>query len=209
MSKCALLVYHKNAEKIYDPKWIQQYKKSVLSQTNKDFSIFEINYGKTNYRIFENSYFESYEYPNFVYALNYLLDKCFSSGYEYVANSNCDDWYAPNWIEESLLNIKAGNDIVSSNFCLVVDDVVTKYHSFHDLDIKKELSKGHNPFCHPSVMYSHRFWYNNRYDPDEVPTEDMQLWIRAIDAGYKFFISKHNLCYHRIHNNAICRSDNR
>lgn len=209
MAKIAFLCYHKNAKKIYEQQWINDYRLSVLNQTYKDFAIYECNYGGDQFRIFENSYFESIEMPTFVHALNYLLDKCFSGGYDYVCNSNVDDTNAYERIEKQLPYLKEGFDLVSSNFALVQDNQIIKYHRFHELNIEQELENNHNVICHPACCYAASFWKSNRYVPEEMRIEDLLLWKRAINNGYKFFIVPDCLLFHRLHQNSICESDNR
>jgi len=208
--RVALLCYHKNADKIYPPHWINKYRDSVKDQTYRNLEIFEMNYGGDNYRIFEESAFESFPYPTFVHALNYLLDKVFASGYYAAFNTNVDDWYRHDAVEREVSDMKHGDyDLVSCNFCLVKNDRVTKYHRFHNLNIQQELERGHNPVAHPAVLYHNKFWKTNKYDPDEFPYEDMNLWLRALKAGSKIYINEQNLLFHRIHANSVCNSDNR
>lgn len=207
--KLAVLSYHKNVNKLYKPEWIEQYRQSILNQTHNDYTIFEVNYGKGKERIFENSYFESVKMPTFVHALNYLLDKVFSGRYDVAANTNCDDYYRHDWLERLMGNIMEGYDLVSSNFCLLSEEQIIKYHQFHELNIKEELERGHNIVSHPSVLYAKNFWKHNRYDPSQMPVEDLELWKRAINNGMKIFINKENLLYHRIHNQSVCQSENR
>lgn len=207
--KVALLTYHKNIKNIYPQQWIDKYRDSIEDQTYQEFQIFELNYGGGNERIFEHSYFESYPYPTFVHALNYLLDKCFSSGYDYVMNTNCDDYYRNDAIERLLIDIQKGYDLVSSNFCLVKNDIVFKYHQFDKMNIGEQLDKNHNIVSHPCLIYSANFWKSNRYNPEEIPIEDLELWKRALKSGSKFFINEENLLFHRIHSNAVCQSQNR
>lgn len=207
--RVALISYHKNVTSIYPKEWIDKYRDSIQDQTFQEFQIFELNYGGGNERIFEHSYFESYPYPSFIHALNYLLDKVFSSGYDVAINQNCDDWYRIDFIETLLKDIENGFDLVSCNFCLVKDDNIFKYHKFHNLDLLSELNRDHNIICHPGVCYSRTFWQNNRYIPDEFPAEDLQLWKRALKSGSKIFINEQNLVFHRIHNQSVCRSQNR
>lgn len=208
MSKIALLAYHKNIKNIYPSDWVEQYKHSILNQTHQDFDIFEQNYGGEKNRIFENSIFESIEMPTFVHALNYLMDKCFSSGYNYVLNSNCDDWFSLDRIEKQIPYLEAGYDLVSSNFALVQDNQIIKYHQFHNLNIQEQLDQNHNIICHPCAAYSRNFWTHNRYLPEEQPFEDIKLWQRAIKHS-KFYIVEDNLLFHRIHPNSVCQSENR
>ncbi len=206
--KCALIVYHANAEKIYLPHWIEQFKNSILNQTYKDFDIWEFNYDGGDYRIFENSSFASMEFPTFVHCLNYLLDKLFEVGYDCICNSNADDYFAVNRIEKQLEYINAGYDLVSSNFSLIRDDATILTHRFHNLDIQAQLDLNHNILCHPSCCYSKAFWERNRYIPEELPLEDLRLWQRAIKNS-KFIILEDVLCFHRLHSNSVCQSENR
>lgn len=204
----ALLVYHKNIHKIYPSSWTGQFVNSILSQTFQGFKVYEINYGGGQERLFSNSIFESKELPTFVHAMNHLIDKTLLDGADVVVNNNCDDWAAINRLEVQLPYIEQGFDIVSSNFSLIQDDRLVKVHSFDKLNIKEELNKNHNIVCHPGVMYSRHFLLNNRYEPDLIPLEDLILWQKTID-NFRFKIVPENLVYHRIHQNAVCKSQNR
>jgi len=207
--KLGMLCYHKNAQKLYPKRWLDQYKESVLNQTYKDFQIIEANYGGTDFRIFENSEFDNVPTDNFVQTLNRLLDKCFfEEGYDFVFNSNADDWMAPKRIEMQLPYLESGYDIVSSNFCLVKDNVIVRWHKFHELDIAQQLANNHNVVCHPGVAYSRRFWEFHRYIPEQMPLEDLMLWQRAI-KNCRFIILEENLLFHRLHNQSVCQSENR
>lgn len=207
--KVAILAYHKNINKIYPSGWVDEYRMSILKQTKKDLPIFEMNYGGGLERIFKKSLFESAQYPSFVYALNYLLDKVFSGGYDCALNTNADDVYSGVWVEKTLEAIMQGYDLVSSNFHLFDEKGIYHSHQFAELDIQKELDRDHNVICHPGVCYSRKFWERgNRYIPGELPFEDLRLWQRAIKNS-KFFILPQHLVYHRIHNNSVCKSENR
>jgi hypothetical protein len=200
--KLAVLVYHKNIKHIYPAEWVRKFKDSILNQTFKEYKIFEVNYGYDDYRIFENSEFESKPFENFVYALNYLLDKAFSLGFQAAANTNADDHYSFSRFEKQLQYINAGYDLVSSNFSLVKEDKVTVPHYFDNLDIRKQLAINHNIICHPVVMYSSKFMQRNRYDVNAIPFEDMYLWQKTM-WDYRFVILPDVLCYHRLHDNSI------
>lgn len=213
MSRVALICYHKNIYEIYPQGWIDQYRDSILGQTQKGFSIFEINYGGGEERVFKNSRFLSQEFPTFNHAQQFLLEFLFDDGYDCVANSNCDDVYDVRWLEKMLPWIEKGYDIVSCNFILFQDVQMLKKHEFHNLNIEEELNKNHNILCHPAILYSKKFWERgHRYDPEDVKTsdEDMKLWKRAIkDKEIKFGILPEQLCYHRIHPNSVCHSNNK
>ena len=72
-------------------------------------------------------------------------------------------------------------------------------------DIKENLDKDHNVIAHPCVGYNKTFWSDieNRYDISKTPQEDLVLWKKSINNGYKFKIMKDLLLYYRIHNNQV------
>lgn len=206
--KVALICYHKNINKIYPHSWINKFRNSILDQTYKQFDIYELNYGGGEERIFKNSSYTSTKFNTFVDAMTFQLDMLFSKGYDYVFNTNSDDYFSLDRIEKQLVYLKKGYELVSSNFTLVEKDKEIHSHRFHHLDIKRELQKGHNIICHPAVAYSKDFWRKNRYNASEIPFEDLKLWQRAINNS-RFAILPDNLCYHRIHENSVCKSNNR
>ncbi len=208
--RVALMSYHKNLYEIYPEKWVEQYRDSILNQTFQKFSIYEINYGQSVGMIFWKSKYQSREFPTFVHCMNWMLDWLFNEcGYDAVANSNCDDIFSPQWLEKSIEKIKEGYDLVSCNFQLFNEHGIYHSHFFSRLDIAKELNRDHNVICHPGVVYSKRFWEKgNRYIPEQIPFEDRELWKRAIKNS-NFIIQPEHLVLHRVHDNAVCRSNNR
>ena len=205
----AVISYHKNADKIYPAKWIDEYRNSIENQTFKDFDLFEIEYGGGDYRIFEKSLYESKAFPTFVHTLNYLLDELFEAGYDCVLNTNCDDKYSNLWIEKTLPYIKNGYDLVTCNFYLMNDNGVYHTHNFEKLNIENELNKNNNIICHPGCCFNKTFWQRgNRYVPEEIPTEDLKMWQRGIKNS-KFIVIPDHLVYHRVHDNSVCQSQNR
>lgn len=207
----ALMSYHKDIYDIYKPEWIDDYRYSILNQTYKDFKIFEVNYGDRECVIFQESQYFSKKFSTFVHCMNWMMNLLFTDlKYDAVCNSNCDDIYHPEWLEKSIKKIQDGYDIVSSNFQLFDERGVYHSHHFDRLNIENELNKNHNILCHPSIVYSADFFSTgNRYIPEEIPFEDRELWKRAIKSGSKVFINEENLVFHRIHNQSVCRSNNR
>lgn len=205
----AVIVYHKNIFSLYDREWIDMFKYSIVYQTRKDFVIYELNYGGGEERIFENSVFQSIEMPTFVNAMNYLLDQAFELGATCAFNTNTDDFFSLNRIERQMRCIELGYDLVSSNFSLVRDGKITHTHEFHLLDIKEQIEKWHNIIGHPVVAYSKSFWEKNGpYDPDQVPLEDLKMWQKGIENS-EFIILPDVLLYHRLHDQSVCKSQNR
>ncbi len=200
--KAAVIVYHKNVKQYPEP-WIDQFRRSIDQQTFKEFDIYEMDYGGDQNRIFSTSIFTSLQLNNHAEAQNYLIDMCFSLDYDYVFNTNVDDWYEPTRIQSQLKYLEKGFDIVSSNFQLINDQGELYHeHQFDTLDIRKELDRDHNIICHPVVAYSKHFWSYNRYWPFEIPFEDMNLWKRTA-GSFRFIIIPEVLCFHRVHSSSI------
>lgn len=203
--KLALICYHKNVTQ-YPKQWIDEFSLSILGQTYQDFDIFELNYGGGEERLFACSEFESKELTNHAEAMNYLIDKCFELGYDYMLNTNVDDIYSLDRIEKQLPCMQQGYDIISSNFDLFDERGTFHTHEFHTLNIRKELQANHNIICHPVVAISKHFWSWNRYYPHEIPLEDMKLWQRTV-ASFKFIILPDVLLHHREHTNSVGHSN--
>ncbi len=214
--KIAVIVYHKNAELIYPKIWIDQFRATILGQSYRDFHIYEHNYGGGEYNIFYESQNKTFTnlltYPckTFVDSMNYLIDFCFDKmEYDYVFNTNVDDFYALNRIENQLIYLKSGYDVVASNFHLTRGESIIHSHRMNEQNIGVELSRNNNPIGHPVVAYSRNFWEKNKYYiPEEIPTEDLKLWQRSYKNGAKFAISPQFLLYHRIHEQSVCKNPN-
>lgn len=206
--KIAVLCYHKNANEIYPEKWIERYRKTVLGQTHKDFDIFEIEYGGGDFRIFEDSEYESKEFPTFCHGMVYAINTILELGYDYIFNTNVDDYYSKERIEVQLRYLENGYDLVSSNFALIDEGEVVEIHQFHKLNIRRELTRDHNIIGHPVCAYSRDFFNHHHYKPEEIPKEDLMLWKRTISQR-KFIIAPQILLFHRLHKNSVCQSENR
>lgn len=209
--RTALICYHKNVTTVYKPEWIAQYRQSVLSQTYQHFDIYELNYGGSQERIFDNSIFVSHPFKTFVHGMNYLLSQLFfppdnpGKYYDCVFNSNVDDYYHSGWIEKELFHIENGYDIVSSNYMLIKDDKHLLATNFDASDINNKLNNQENIVAHPAVAYSRHFWQHNRYKPEEIPYEDLRLWQRSI-VHFKFLIIPEILLFYRQHPNSVCQN---
>jgi hypothetical protein len=218
--KIALICYHKNADIIYPKEWIDQFRFSILNQTHKDFDIIELNYGcidenllGSGFRIFKDGshnarYFEG-NLKSFISGMNILIDYCKFNKYDYIFNTNCDDFYSLDRIEKQLVYLADGYDMVSSNFTLI-DENNNKIleHEFDILDLKTELKNDHNIIAHPVVAFNANFFKENKYKEDEIPYEDLKLWQRAISNGSKIKIIKDNLLFHRVHSKSVSNANN-
>ncbi len=208
MLKLALISYHKNLDTFCEKRLVTEYKNSVLNQTYKDFDVFEVCYGGKEQRIFQNSRYEYKEFPTFVHCMNYMLDTLFENGYDAVLNSNVDDKNSVDRIERQVPYLEMGYEIVSSNFALVREGLLTHVHHFEHLDIETELNRNHNILCHPVIAYSRSFWERHRYIPEDIPFEDMLLWKKAI-KDTKMIILPQILLFQNLHSNSVCQSNNR
>ena len=216
--KKGVILFHKDILKIYENIWIQKSVNSMISQTDNDFTFYEVNYGGDLYSVIPNtsikSNFWSKKLINYAEAMNFILDKAFNDGCDYVFNTNLDDFYKTNRISSQIEMITKENlDVVSSDFCYIQEkeihgikeDVVIHFMNIQKTNIQNHLANGHNVIAHPSVCYNKRFWSDseNRYDINKVPKEDLDLWIRSINRGYKFGIHVETLLYYRIHKNQV------
>jgi len=217
--KIGVIFFHRNILNIYKKAWIQKSVNSMLSQSFNDFSIYEINYGGDYYSVLSDTnhnkqnLFFSENFDNHVYAMNFILDKAFSDGCDFVFNTNLDDFYHPDRIEKQIKKLEEGYDIVSSDFCYIEEingeDVITFNKNIKsDTGIKFNLNWNHNVIAHPVVAYSKRFWDGNKYLPQEIPLEDLSLWKRSINSGYKFYIMDDVLLFYRLHGNQVTGGKN-
>lgn len=212
--KLGVIFFHKNIAKIYKDRWIKKCVDSILNQSVKEFSIYEINYGGDDYSVLEGfefqnpHYFSSMELQNHAEAMNIIIDYAFGDGCDFVFNTNLDDYYRTDRIELQSSMMREGFDIVSSDFCYIEekgeDDIITFHKKILQFGpIEKNLYENHNVIAHPAVCFSRKFWEKNRYFPSEIPMEDLLLWKRGISNGYKFYIHPDELLFYRLHQNQI------
>ncbi len=203
--KTALICYHSGARTRYPATWLDQYRQSIDAQC-LGVDILELDYGGGDTRLFERSAWGSTVLPTHVHAQNLLLDAAFEAGYDAVCNSNIDDVYAPEYTSLSVASLARGAALASSNFDLMgADGVVFHHHTdFHLANLASELAADRNPICHPTVAYSRAFWTGcSRYDPAEIPCEDMRLWQREINR-FPFAVEREVLVRHRVHDASVC-----
>jgi hypothetical protein len=210
--KVATIFYHKNISSIYKKEWIEKSFNSVINQSFTKFSIYELNYGEDNlklYREYPNNkeyHYYQVEMGNHADAMNFLIDECLKDGCDVIFNNNLDDYSHVDRFKSQLKYIKKGYDIISSNFNIIDEtDKKIEEMDFSKKDVSSDLLVNHNIICHPSVCYSKRFFENNRYDPNEIPEEDLKLWKRTVN-DYKFFICPEFLINYRKHGNQVTKN---
>ena len=212
--KKGVIFFHKNIRSIYKERWINKCRETILNQTIEDFTIYEINYGGDDFSIFQDVQLEnphifiSEEKSNHAEAMNTIIDLAFGDGCDYVFNTNLDDYYELNRFEKQIEFLDQGYDIVSSDFCYAEEieneDKITHYKEIKKFgSVEFNLEKYHNVIAHPCVAYSKKFWESNKYNPEEIPAEDMLLWRRGIESGFKFHICDEVLLNYRLHSNQV------
>lgn len=211
--KLGVVFYHKNILDIYSPLWVKKSVESMLNQKGPQFKIYEVNYGGDNYSVLEGTQhnretdFYSKEFDNHAQAMNFILDRAFEDGCDFVFNTNLDDYYSGDRIQKQLEVLSQGYDLVSSNFCYIEgdghDDQILKYLTVSEGKIKDDFEKNSNSIAHPSVVYSKNFWAHNRYVDSEIPEEDFLLWKRALENGFSFKICPEYLLFYRLHKSQV------
>lgn len=204
--KVGVVFFHKDLEKIYDSEWIDSCIGSMNNQTYKDLIYYEIDYSGTAKNLTGCEKFYSETKENYADAMNFIITKAFEDGCDFVFNTNMDDISTEDRIERQLEYLKAGYDIVSSDFSYIDDKGNYKFDmipSQYNGQIRYQLNDNHNVIAHPSVGYSRKFWETNRYDTEKTPEEDLDLWRRAANNGHTFYIVPRILLKYRIHSNQV------
>ena len=209
--KSAVILYHKNINKIYKSEWIEECIQSIVNQTYKDYFVYDLNYGGDDFNF--SNYFDKNNYKffsesleNHAEAMNYLFDRCIEDDMDCVFNINLDDYYDLNRFDIQLDKIKEGYDIVSSNFRYIGDIRFNGWggqdeFKYNGENISEKLEFD-NIIGHPSVCYSRNFINKNKYIPTEIPKEDWELWKRT-SGKFKFYICEEFLLFYRIHGEQI------
>ncbi len=203
--RVAVIFYHRHAERLYSPQWLNQCVNSIRNQTFQRFDSFELAYDGTDARYVPEAKFFSQELPGYATAANFLLDHCFyENDYDVVFNTNMDDYYSLNRFEVQLRWVLAGYDLVSSNYTIVDaddNDIVDIDYSL--CTIPYELSLDVNVICNPVVAFTRKFWLGcSRYDPAWSPQEDLHLWQQEC-RRWKFGITPEHLVRYRKHENNV------
>lgn len=211
--KVGVVFFHKDINKIYKERWINKCVKSIFTQSFKDFFVYEVNYGDSDFSVvdkfdFKNKSFYRENFINYAEAMNFIITKAFEDGCDYVFNTNLDDFYDKTRIEKQVELLKYGFDVVSSDFCYIKeneseDEIVLHMEIKKHGDVKYNLLKNHNVIAHPCVAFNKNFWDNNKYDITKTPEEDLHLWKKSIQNGFKFFIHDEELLFYRIHENQV------
>ena len=151
--KIGVVFFHKNILNIYKKRWILESANSILNQTFKDFSIYEINYGEDDFSLSSLVDFKDFKHIfyntnliNYSEAQNFILKKTIEDGCDYVFNTNLDDISYLNRFETQI-NYAINNkvDILSSDMEYVKEDkevdVVTYKLEFWKYNTKEKIKE--------------------------------------------------------------------
>ncbi|WP_417910083.1 glycosyltransferase family 2 protein [Candidatus Electronema sp. PJ] len=131
---------------------------------------------------------------------------------EYIARMDADDIALPQRLQRQLEYMELHPEI---GFCGSAIGMFTQDNTKPRLDIYPATTEAIRayalfdcPFCHPTVflrkncLLEHNLWYDGSY----YPTEDYELWNRAIDLFPTVNLEEVLLLY-RIHSNSMTGSD--
>lgn len=213
MQKIGVIIYHSDILNIYKPRWVEECLRSILNQSFNEFTLYELNYDAEDYSVVpkdckNNKKFFSFKLENYAEAMNFILNEAFNDGCDIVFNINLDDNYHPDRFKKQIEAINSGYDLVSTDFCYISeinekeDEIILYKNILQYGDINYNLKQNHNVIAHPSVCYSKNFWKHNKYNPNLVPKEDLDLWQRSCDK-FKFHIIDEVLLNYRIHEKQV------
>ncbi len=127
---------------------------------------------------------------------NYGISK--ASG-EAIAFIGGDDLANPFWIKEMRKSLEEGADVVAGKI------ITIGYRPFEDLERVELYHKGFDVSV-PSCNIAYRKEVLDKiggFDPYFITAEDIDLNIRAVEAGAKFVFNQNAIVYHRTRNSFI------
>lgn len=209
--KYAVVIYHKNVNN-YPAYWIDKCLQSLEAQTDKDFTVFELNYGDVDqYSILRyrfngmEKHFDNIQFDNHSDAMNFIYGKAFLL-HDVVFNVNIDDYYHSKRIEEQKKWL-AYNDIVSANYQHVEHDVETNIHNLSSFNVQQALMRNHNVVSNPCHAMHKRVFEKQKFDSKLIPYEDLEYWKLALRNGFRIGIIPQVLHYYRIHGNQVGKTN--
>lgn len=193
--------------------WIEKAVDSILNQTYTDFEFIiivdnpDINEEIKHY-LSETKDRDSrviIEYNSENMGLPRLLNKGIemASG-EYIARMDADDISAPERFDKELQSIELYDwDIVSSQVEYIDSNGnIIGQNNFQARDPQKALNIKNN-ISHPASMMKTSVIKDLHGYRDMINSEDYDLWLRAIDAGYRIGIINEYLLQYRVRPDGI------
>ncbi len=187
-------------------------------QTYSNFDIFEINYGEDNFNLdylIQNGkkrFFYQENLINHAHAMNYLLNKVFiENDYDICFFTNMDDFYSFDRFEKQIDIIERGYDLTSSEYQFVYEnqnyDILGSIVGLTSRPIDQNIVLGICPIAQPVVCMTKHYWLNyGPYLPEEVPREDINLWVRSRQKGAKMINHTDVLLFYRLHSQQVTKT---
>ncbi|MBN2754700.1 MAG: glycosyltransferase [Candidatus Goldbacteria bacterium] len=184
MPKVTVILSAFNAEK-----YIKEAIESILAQSFSDFEFFIVNDGSVDKT---GSIIASFKDKRIIKINNkknkgvgVSVNKCFNAAKGmYIARMDADDISMPQRFEKQVKFLDENMDVGICGCWIKTfgsgKHYINKYPSLHQ-DIKfKMLTE--NPFPQPGIMLRKKMFdrHNLRYKPECFPSEDYELWERAI-----------------------------
>lgn len=195
----AVVIYHKNISR-YPKKWIDDFVLSIQQQRVESFDVLELNYGGETNSIYPDSKFFSLVMKDHAEAHNWILRKGVELGYDYLFNTNVDDFYHHERLFRQIPYLKEGYDVVSSNMTQIDAEnrMIREDILFSNMGILEHAQKNHNIIAHPACAYSRNFVENSGLlKSEEIPKDDFELWKRSF-GKFRFAIVPYTLLFYRI-----------
>jgi len=143
------------------------------------------------------------------HALNAMIDKVMAEGYEFIARMDSDDISRPTRIAKQIDYFKQHPDVdvlgvscreFGAGYALVEKHLPKSHAELVDFSVAR------CPFIHPTVMFRSRLFVNGvRYPTNTKFTEDMALWLKLIENGYRLANLNEVLLDYRLNENAVKR----
>ena len=188
---------------------------SILAQTYKDFEFLIVDDGSTDR---SPEIINSYNDPRIRLLANPVrlkLSGALNRGIEessgkYIARMDADDIAFPDRLKKQVEFLDAHADIGVCGTAIEVFGQAKQRKDVYPKNTEEIRSYAlfDCPFCHPTVMIRKEFFENNllRYDGSYYPTEDYELWSRAIELFPSVNLEDVLLKY-RIHDKSMTGSD--
>ncbi len=201
---------------VYNGKsYLRETMDSILGQTFSDFEFLIVDDGSTDGSAqiidsFRDDRIHVLKNPTRLKlsgALNRGIDKARGV---YIARMDADDISLPNRLERQVTFMDANPDI---GLCgawakMFGSRKTTIYRAPIGYEHIRAKVLFDNPFVHPTVMLRKTLFdrYNLRYDGSYYPTEDYELWTRAVPCFPCYNIPE-VLLHYRVHPNSMTTSD--
>lgn len=191
---------------------------SLLNQTYKNLEIIIVNDNPNNLDLHESlewyscldkriKIIKNNKNIGLVNSLNKAINK--STGY-YIARMDADDISKESRIEEEIKYLKAKNlDVVSCHVIYIDEngDAIEKQDDTISISDIAPFLKYKNIVFHSTVLMKSEVIKKVGNYADIHSAEDLELWIRITNAGYKFGVLPDKLLYYRLRNNGISRKN--